>query len=230
LITGLVVSIAVIIKRHYNFIAEKIISTQRKLIPEMNEIISGLKLKNQNHEEQIEQNPFAPTAVILVNGYTGIGLYSFFNFLSSFHGIYRNIIFLQVGLVNTHSTKSIEDVEKIQTNMTNDLNKYVYLAKLLGYNAQQISAIGTDIVEEVEKITPQIILKYPNTIFIGGQLIFKGIYRLSRLLHNYTIFEIQKKLYKMGVTTIVIPVSVDDIEPLINKIKESEKCLSPNNN
>ncbi|OFX68918.1 MAG: amino acid transporter [Bacteroidetes bacterium GWE2_29_8] len=222
LITGIVVTFAIIIKIHYNNIARKIINTQRKLNPKMNEIISILKVNKSKDIDYPAYDKNNPTAVILVNGYSGIGLYSFFYFISSFHGIYKNIIFLQIGLVNTHSSKSIDDVEKMNETILGDLNKYVYLAKLLGFNAEHRSAIGTNIVEEIEKITPSILLQYPNTIFIGGQLIFKGIYRLTKILHNYTIFEIQRKLYQMGVTTIVIPVSLDEIDPLLNKIKASD--------
>jgi len=50
--------------------------------------------------------------------------------------------------------------------------------------------------------------KYPNTTFIGGQLVFSGTYRISRILHNYTIFSIQRRLYKLGLTTIIIPISL----------------------
>jgi len=51
--------------------------------------------------------------------------------------------------------------------------------------------------------------KYPNSTFVGGQLIIRGMYRLSRVLHNFTIFSIQRRLYKHGLTTIIIPISLD---------------------
>jgi len=221
LITGIVITIASFIKIHYNSIAKKVIIVQRRLNPKMNEIISLLKLDREAEIDKIVVNKEAPTAVILVDEYSGVGLYSFFYFISSFHGIYKNIIFLKIGLVNTHSSKSIDDVEKISDTIFGDLNKYVYLAKLLGFNAEQRSSVGTSIVEEIEKITPGILKDYPNTIYVGGQIIFDGSYRLTKLLHNYTIFSIQRKLYRMGLTTIVIPVSLDDIDPLINKIQAS---------
>ena len=221
LITGIVITMASFIKIHYNTISKKIILVQRRLNPKMSEIISILKLNKPAEVGNVIIDKEAPTAVILVDEYSGIGLYSFFYFISSFHGIYKNIIFLKIGLVNTHSSKSIDDVEKINDSIFGDLNKYVYLAKLLGFNAEQRSSVGTSIVEEIEKITPSIIKEYPNTIFVGGQIIFKGSYRLTKILHNYTIFSIQRKLYRMGLTTIVIPVSLDDIDPLINKIQAS---------
>ncbi|OFX58280.1 MAG: amino acid transporter [Bacteroidetes bacterium GWA2_30_7] len=221
LITGVLVAFALLIKNHYNNIEKKIISVQRKLNPKMNEIISMLK-RNKSKDVNLEcVNKDEPTAVILTNGYSGIGLYSFFNFISSFHGVYKNIVFVQIGLVNTHSSKSIDDINKMNETILQDLNKYIYLAKLLGFNAEHRSAIGTNIVEEIENIIPSILQEYPKCVFIGGQLIFKGFYRLTKILHNYTIFEIQRKLYQLGITTIVIPISLDDIDILISKIQAS---------
>jgi len=46
------------------------------------------------------------------------------------------------------------------------------------------------------------------------------------IVHNYMIFEIQRKLYKMGITTIVIPVSLEDIDRLIDKIRDSANNAS----
>jgi hypothetical protein len=76
--------------------------------------------------------------------------------------------------------------------------------------------LGTDVVEEVDKLIHEIIRKYPNPVFVGGQLIFNGNAGFSRLMHNYTIFTIQRNLYKHDITTIVVPVSlnIEDIKSI----------------
>jgi len=79
----------------------------------------------------------------------------------------------------------------------------------MGLTAEYRFSIGTDVVEEVDKMIPEIAAKYPGAIFIGGQLIFGGNNTFSRLLHNYTIFAIQRKLYRHGMTTIVIPIPLE---------------------
>ena len=68
----------------------------------------------------------------------------------------------------------------------------------------KVEIIAIDIDEN-----PEIAAKYPGAIFIGGQLIFGGNNTFSRLLHNYTIFAIQRKLYRHGMTTIVIPIPLE---------------------
>jgi len=65
-------------------------------------------------------------------------------------------------------------------------------------------------------MVPEVLEKYPNSTFIGGQLIIRGMYRISRVLHNFTIFSIQRRLYKHGLTTIIIPISLDKALEVIN--------------
>ena len=98
----------------------------------------------------------------------------------------------------------------------NDLQKYTKLIKELGCNAEYRYGIGTDVSEEVIRMVPEVIEKYPNSTFVGGQLIIRGMYRLSRVLHNFTIFSIQRRLYKHGLTTIIIPISLDKAIEVIN--------------
>ena len=148
------------------------------------------------------------TAVILVNGYSGVGLYSLFKVLRKFKDVYKNFVFIQVSIVDADSFHKDDVIETITENIQQDLGKYVYLIRQLGYNAEYRYSIGTDVAEEVLKIVPEIIEQYHNTTFIGGQLVFSGTYRASRLLHNYTIFAIQRKLFKLGLTSILIPISL----------------------
>jgi hypothetical protein len=149
------------------------------------------------------------TIILLVNGYNGLGLFSLFRILDSFGSDFRKIVFLQVGLFDSKSFKASDQYEKLKEGITMDLSKYKYLAEKLNFPAEFMYSIGTDVVEEVERMLPEIMARYPNAIFIGGQLIFDGNAGLSRLLHNYTIFAIQRKLYQHGLTTIVMPISMD---------------------
>ena len=208
LITGALVGMAVYIKSHYNKIGKEIGRIQKIMNSKMPETIAEL------HQNMVRTSPDRTieisdmTAVILVNGYTGIGLYSLFKILSKFKDVYKNFVFIQVGIVDADSFHQEAVVDTITQNMVEDLSKYVYLIKKLGYNAEYRYGIGTDVAEEVIKIVPEVVEKYPNTTFIGGQLVFSGTYRISRVLHNYTIFSIQRSLYKLGLTTIIIPISL----------------------
>ena len=208
LITGALVSLAVYIKQHYIKIGKEIGRIQQVMNSKMPETIAEL---NQNHRRKSDDRTIDVhdmTAVILVNGYSGIGLYSLFKILSKFKDVYKNFVFIQIGIVDADSFHQEAVVETIKQNIEQDLSKYVYLIKQLGYNAEYRYSIGTDVAEEVLNIVPEVVEKYTNTTFIGGQLVFGGTYRITRILHNYTIFSIQKRLYNIGLTSIVIPISL----------------------
>ena len=208
LITGALVGLALYIKGHYNKIGQEIGRIQKIMNSKMPETIAELN-KNLARKTKVTEVDYTDmTAVILVNGYTGVGLYSLFKILSKFKDVYKNFVFIQVGIVDADSFHHDAVVDTITENIQQDLSKYVYLINQLGYNAEYRYAIGTDVAEEVLKIVPEIIEKYHNTTFIGGQLVFSGTYRASRLLHNFTIFAIQRRLYKLGLTTIIIPISL----------------------
>jgi len=208
LITGVLVGLGFNIKQHYNNIGKEVARIQQAMNFRMPETIEALtqNLKRKSDDRPIDVSDM--TAVILVNGYSGIGLYSLFKILSKFKDVYKNFVFIQVGIVDADSFHHEAVVDTIRQNIEQDLSKYVYLIKQLGYNAEYRYSIGTDVAEEVLNIVPEIVEKYTNTTFIGGQLVFSGTYRVSRILHNYTIFSIQRRLYKLGLTTIIIPISL----------------------
>ncbi len=209
LITGALVTGGFYIKRHYRIIGRELSKIHHILLSQTPEIANSLKHKlkwgsKESHSISTEDM----TAVILVNGYSGIGLYALFTLMNSFQNVYKNFVFIQVGIVDSDSFHKSHVVERIRQNIELDLNKYTSLIREMGYNAEYRYGIGTDVAEEVIKMVPEIVEKYPNATFVGGQLVFKGTYQISRILHNYTIFSIQKHLYNLGLTTIIIPISL----------------------
>jgi len=78
----------------------------------------------------------------------------------------------------------------------------------MGYNADGFTSTGLDIIEEVINISPKVREKYPNSVFFGGQLVFEKDTLMNRILHNYTSFEIQKRLYQQGVQFVLLPIKL----------------------
>jgi len=75
-----------------------------------------------------------------------------------------------------------------------------------GYHAEGRWSIGTDIVEEVAKTAPNLLEKYPGAVFFGGQLVFPEDSFMTRLLHNYVVFSVQRQLYRLGIPFVILPV------------------------
>jgi len=208
-ITSCLVALSLYIKKHYNQIGKEIGNIQGVMNTKMPELVNVLKSKISlvKPDHVIDEND--STAVILVNGYSAIGLYSLFYLLNNFHNTYKNFVFISVGVVDSGSFNSHEQLEILKLKIESDLQKYTKLITELGCHAEYRYGIGTDVSEEVVRMVPEVLEKYPNSTFVGGQLIIRGMYRISRVLHNFTIFSIQRRLYKHGLTTIIIPISLD---------------------
>ena len=74
---------------------------------------------------------------------------------------------------------------------------------------KSISTIGTDPVSEVYRIVKRLRPRLNGAAFFGGQLVFSKTFYLSKLLHNHTIFSIQKRFFKFGIPIIIFPIRVE---------------------
>jgi hypothetical protein len=216
-ITGIIVLTAIMIKRHYYKVAMNMKKIQKRINEKMSDLIAIFRRSTTKNEDSPEVSQNKATAVLLVNGYNGIGIYTLFRVISLFPSTYENFVFVHIGVIDSNSLKKTEYIDRIHEHFQYELNKYVYLARQLGYQSDSMYSTGTDVAAEVEKLAPEIIKKYPNSTFIGSQLIFDGMQQLTKILHNYTIFAIQQRLFNHGLSTIALPVSFEDINEFLKK-------------
>lgn len=208
LITGLLVFLAINIKRHYFKVALRL---QKLRLNAFNEIehILGHRPCEGNGNKKISFNREGRTAIILVSGFGGTGLYTFLRILENFKGVYNNIVFIRIGIVNSKIYKGAEELEHFKTQVKEDGKKYVSIANQFGLYGKSIWTIGTDPVNEVYRIVKKIRPKLSGAAFFGGQLVFSKTFYLSKLLHNHTIFSIQKRFFKFGIPIVIFPIRVD---------------------
>ena len=113
-----------------------------------------------------------------------------------------------MGVIDVGNYKGSAEVEKLQAHIKAEGEKYVDYMKNHGYYAESITLTGVGVVEEVEKVAPQLMEKYPRAVIFGGQLVFERESFFTRLLHNHTIFAIQKRLYHQGIPIVILPIRV----------------------
>ena len=148
------------------------------------------------------------TAVILVNGYGGIGLHSLFAIIRLFGDMFRRFVFVQVGVIDAAAFKGIAEIDALKKHTETDVDRYVKYVERQGFEGAGVTVSGLDVTEEISKLAPQLSQKYPGAIFFGGQLVFKNDSIVTRVLHNFTIFDIQRKLYQQGLQFIILPIRV----------------------
>ena len=202
-ITATLVLLAVLTKRHYNSTA--------KQLRRLDGLVKAVELEEAAEKvpaREFKLDPKGKTAILLVNGFNGMGLHTLFGIIRLFGDTFRNYLFLEIGTVDAGNFKGIEEIENLRAHVKKDLDRYVYFMHRQGYYAEGISAMGVDVIDEVNKAVPGVLTRFPNAVMFGGQLVFEKDSFLSPLFHNYTVFALQKILYRQGVPFLILPIRV----------------------
>jgi len=198
IITGSLIAFCFWVHKHY-------LLTGRAL-KHLDEILTTLPLpeKSKVPDKTVHQ----PAAVLLVNGYNGIGIHSFLAIHKSFPGHYKNFVFVSVGVLDSDRFKSVEEIESFKKSLAGDLEKYVELANRLGFYAESHMLMETDVTEGLETICEDVARGWPKVTFFTGQLVFERETMWNRLLHNQTAFSLQRKLLFRGLEVVILPLRV----------------------
>lgn len=199
LITGGLIVICMIVKLHYNSI--------RKALRRLDELLTGLKFPDAK-PVTATCDPLLPTAVLLVTGYNGLGIHSIFSIRKLFQEKFKNFVFISVGRIDSSRFKGIEEIENLKEATEHSLQQYVQLAQNMGYAAEYRYTLGTDVIEGIEKICDELARNYSEPIFFAGKLIFAKENFFSRILHNQTAMEIQRRLLFKGNNMVIVPIRV----------------------
>lgn len=207
-ITGSLIIVAIVIKSHYN--------KTLKLLKRLDTLITAADIADsQTVKDNLAHSSSAPkldetakTAVILVSGYNGLSLHTLFNVIRLFGDNFKNFFFIQAGVIDAGNFKGAEGIERLKGHVREELNRYVKFMRAQGFYAEGFSALGTDVVEEACAVATDIYNKYPQAVFFGGQLVFPKDTFFTRMLHNYTTFAIQRKLYQQGIPFLIMPIRV----------------------
>lgn len=206
-ITGSLVAMAIVIKRHYKRTG-RLLGRLQGLVEVAEADKANYNKKQRAGKKKQELDPKARTAVIFVNGFSGTGLHTLFTIIRLFPGIYKNFIFIQIGLIDSGLFKGAEEISNLKTHIDQEAGRYVNYMRSHGFNAECRTAIGVDVTEESMRITSDIVKSYPQSIFFAGQLVFPEDSFFSRWLHNYSAFAIQRQFYHRGIPILILPIRV----------------------
>lgn len=156
-------------------------------------------------------DPRQPTAAILVDSFSGVGIHTVLNTFRAFPGHFKNVVFLSIGVVDSGEFKGEHALEDLRQKTEEMLSHYVILAGRLGVPATSRIAIGTEIVAGAEKLCLEVAREFPLTTFFTGKLIFQKERWWHRILHNETALAIQKRLQWAGKTMVSMPIRVREI-------------------
>ena len=94
----------------------------------------------------------APTAVILVTGYNGMGMHVFFSVARTFPGMFNNFVFLSAGIIDSSRFKGAEGVANLGSDLKDQLQNYVDFVTAHGNYAEARYEVGTDVIEIIDRL------------------------------------------------------------------------------
>jgi amino acid transporter len=207
-ITSLLIALAINIKRHYYKTKLRLQKLRLSAYNHLNEVIHQMPCEDI-HRGKIEFQSEENTAVILVSGFGGTGITTFLKIIESFKGYYKNFVFVRIGIINSKIYRGAEELDHFKETVREDGKKYVKIANQLGFYGKSVWTIGTDPVDEVYRVMKKMMPRLKGVTFFGGQLVFSRTFYLSQLLHNHTVFSIQKRFFKFGIPIVIFPIKIE---------------------
>lgn len=198
LVTGSCVMLCLAINRYYRRVGQKLRT--------LDEALRQIETLGEPNNQQPDPND--PTAVILVGGYSGIGIHTLLNVIRFAPGYHKNFIFISAGTIDTGNFKGAEAMDDLQRHTEEHLRQYVDLARRLGFPSESYMTIGTDPVDDLEGLCRQVGQLYPHATFFAGQLVFQRDSWVQRVLHNQTAYSLQRRLQWTGLPMVILPTRV----------------------
>ncbi|MCX6557329.1 MAG: KUP/HAK/KT family potassium transporter, partial [Candidatus Aminicenantes bacterium] len=199
LITTAFVILCYLIRRHYNNV--------KKAVRKLDELLIDISTNRKANMDPV--NPREMTAIQLVSDYSGFGAHTILSVIRNFPNLYKNFIFTSVAVVDSGSFKGAEEMKNLEESVKATLQKYVDLARSLGFAADYRFAVGTDVVETATQLCKDIKAEFHRSTVFTGKLTFRHEKFYHKMLHNETAFAIQRQLHWDEITSVTLPIRLD---------------------
>ncbi len=197
LVIGGIIVVAHAIRAHYRRVQDLLATLDRQMFG----VDPGPK-----PETPRPLDPKAPTAILLVSGYNGLGIHALLTIFRMFPGQFRNVIFVSTAVVDYDRLRGEKEIEELRVATEDQLKRYVEFARRAGFAADSRMAMGTDPVDELAELCPELAREYNQCVVFGGQLAFAQETIWTRMLHSNVAFEIQRRLQFAGLPVVILPV------------------------
>ena len=129
LVTGGLAGIVLLIRRHYTQ-TQKLLGRLNSLVNVVESVDNPITPEDiKNPKPEAAYNPKSKTAVIMVNGFNGLGLHTLFSVIRLFGDMYKNYIFVEVGIFDAGNYKGVTEVDRLQAAVKADVDRYISYMK-----------------------------------------------------------------------------------------------------
>ena len=166
---------------------------------------------HHRHADRARRAGQSPTASgsgrvvgIFVNRYDGLGLHTLARVRSMLGRDLRKVVFLSVAQVDSDQFRNEEHLQTLVASRRRELERYESLVREAGLEAVSHYRIGTDVVEELEKLALETAERESGVYFIAGQVVFQRENLSTRVLHNDVAFALQRRLIFRGLDMLIL--------------------------
>lgn len=195
-VTGAVAAFAFAVHRHYHAAAAD--------LGRLNALVAAVESPRADAPRATAER----TAIVLVNGFNGLGVHTFLGIPRLFPDTFGHFVFVQVGAVDAGSFKGAEELERLRLETRASVERYVAVARRHGFTAEGVSDVSHDIVRTLEELGAEQAGKHPGAVLFGGQLAFARETVWTRWLHNHAVFALQRLFCRRGVPFVIVPARV----------------------
>jgi amino acid transporter len=197
IITSALIATCVWIRRHY----EK----TNQYLDRLNAILTAVPVvPGARPVPAYDRN--APTGVLLVTDYNGMGIHSFLAIPRLFGDHIKQFLFVTVGVIDSSRFKGVAEIEHLKQSSEEFLQRYVNFVNAQGMWADYRYMLGTETIESLLQTSQQVAKEFPRAVFFAGKLVFAEETFLTRLLHNQAAATLQRRLQFAGLQMIVLPI------------------------
>ncbi len=201
LLTTALIALAFAVRRHYDAV--------RGQLARLDTIVEAARLP-----APAGSRDFAPrsdrTAIVFVSGFNGLGLHTLLGAVQLFGGGFGRFVFVQIGVLDAGNFKGADEIERLQAFVARESGQYVAFVRARGGEAEAATAVGHEVTIELDRLLPELTARHPRAVFFTGQLVFERETFLTRWLHNYTAFALQRRLFLRGLACAIVPVRVSE--------------------
>ncbi len=195
--TSALIGLCIWIRSHYRKI--------RGALQQVDETFRHLPERLGTNRSVATIDPSAPTAVLLVSGYGGLGMHMLMSTKRLFPQSFGNVVFASVGVIDSTFFQKEDHLQSLEQQTREMLQRYIDVAHKMGTPAEYVFRLGTDVVEAASEMCVEVSRRYPRALFIAGTLAFEKTDWYYRLLHNETAYAIQRRLKSVGLPVVILP-------------------------
>ncbi|HEY3303785.1 MAG TPA: APC family permease [Candidatus Binatia bacterium] len=200
LVTSGFIFLCYVVRSHYDGV--------RRALKSLDDTLMNIPFQPDLKNPVPAKNPDAPTAVLIVRSFDGLAIHSLLSIGRLFPNHFKNLVFVSVGQIDSGRFKGLSEIENLRRSKEEDLKSFVEFANCLGWYAEYRYSLGTDLIEELEKLCKSVAKDFPKTIFFAGKLVFQQEGFFTRLLHNHTPFTLEQRLQFEGMEMMILPIRV----------------------